>query len=102
MAGEQDGAGPPEAADEGARLDHLSGVEPGGRLVQHQEWGVVHEGLGQRGALAVAAREAGDRLPGHVMQSGVTHGSGHRRPPVPPGNAPETGAPSGVVKRTAM
>ena len=46
-----------ELADQLARLDDLLGVEAGGRLVEHQHFGVVDDRLRQADALPVALRE---------------------------------------------
>src|SRR5437016_1832545 len=61
MRGHQDRVTAGERADQAARLDDLARVEPVGRLIEDQDLWVVHNRLGQRGALPIAARQVTDR-----------------------------------------
>ena len=62
VAGEQDRVLAAQRADGGAHLDDLHRVEAAGRLVEDQQLRLVHQRLGDADALAVAVRQAEDRL----------------------------------------
>ena len=60
-------AGALDAADEIEDLAHFGDAERRGRLVEHDEVGVVVHRPADRDALAFAAREVGDRRNRRVM-----------------------------------
>ena len=78
VGGEQDrDAEGGQAADEVEHLLPAHRVEAGGGLVEQDQLGVGHQGLGQLGALAHAGREAADRPePGLVEADQVEHVGG--------------------------
>ena len=56
VRGDQHGLPAGKFADEVANGDDLSGVEPAGRLVEHQQLRLIQQRLGDRDALPIAAR----------------------------------------------
>ena len=77
MGREEDGLGFAEALDELADLVLLVRVEAVGRLVEDQHFGIVQQGLGEAGAVAVAFRQGIDRLVGHALQEAGRDGAFH-------------------------
>ena len=75
-----------------ADLGDLPGVEPDGRLVEDQDLGVVHDGLGQAHPLAVALGEGADEPILHVGDEAALHHLGHPGPALGPGPRPLTSA----------
>jgi len=57
MSGKNDGLALAHAADQAAHLVFLVGVQPVGRLIHHQDGGVMDDGLGEAGAVTVAFGE---------------------------------------------
>ena len=91
MGGEDDGALPAQLADEPADLDPLVGVEPLGRLVEHQEVGAVEDGRGEAHPLAEALGQLADRPVVDVLDAGGGDGLVQRGPPVGAADVPEPG-----------
>ncbi len=62
VRGKNDGVAAGEALDQVAHFDDLLGIEAHGGLIENDDFGIVHQGLGQADALLVAAGEALDQL----------------------------------------
>ena len=60
VRGDKDRAVAGQGPQQAAQLDDLARVEAVGRLVEHQQLGLVQHGLGDRDALPVAARQPAD------------------------------------------
>ena len=58
-----------QAADELADLDHLRGIEPDRRLVEHEDRRIAEQRLRQPHALAIALRERADPATRHARQA---------------------------------
>jgi len=88
---------PLEAVDELAHLHDLDGVESGGRLVEDQQLGPLHDGLGHADALTEAVREAGDDHLVRVPERSLLLCLGHRARDLVVGHAAQAGDEAQVV-----
>ena len=69
VRGEKNGVVAAEIANEVADESDLVRIETDGRLVENEEVGLVHHGIGKADALAVAFRETADDFFSHVRQT---------------------------------
>ncbi len=69
----QDRVRQPELLDQVAHAPDLVRVEAVGRLVEDQQLGLMHEGIGEADALPVALREVADDLLAHLVQAAHLH-----------------------------
>jgi hypothetical protein len=79
VAGNEHGVLAAQAAQEVAHLHDLRRIQAGRRLVENEQRGFVHDGLGQAHALAIPVRQLADDLAVHVAQGGFLLGLGDAR-----------------------
>ena len=75
-----------QLADQGPDFPDLKRVQPGGRLVQDEDFGVVHHGFGQADPLAKPARELADDPILDLPELTTAHHLADGSSPLRPGN----------------